>query len=109
MEKTTQEKIDYIYDHIKKEEKMLFWKRFTKFLMYLFFIAYLAYFYFIWFEKLKNTIIDSVKPNINSDKLVEWLKNNSWEIFEKLKKYEILKKFYEKKKAEENNKIIEEY
>jgi hypothetical protein len=46
-EKTTQEKIDYIYDHIIKEEKMLFWKRFSKFLMYLFFIAYLAYFYFI--------------------------------------------------------------
>jgi ATP-dependent Lon protease len=53
---------------------MLFWKRFSKFLMYLFFIAYLAYFYFIWFDELKNKIIKAVKPNISSEKVVEWLK-----------------------------------
>ena len=105
MEKNTQEKIDYIYNHIRKEKKMLFWKRFTKFLMYLFFISYLVYFYFIWFEKLKNSIIEAIKPNINSEKIVEWLKDNSWEIIEKFKKSEILKKFYKKKKVDENNDV----
>ena len=100
MEKTTQEKIDYIYNHIKKEEKILFWRRFSKFLMYLFFIIYLIYFYLYWFEKLKNGIIEAVKPNINSEKIVDWLKENSWEILKKIKKSDILKKFYKKKEVE---------
>lgn len=105
--KTTQEKIDYIYDHIKKEEKTIFYRRVSKILMYLFFILYLAYFYFFWFENLKNKIIESVKPNINSENIVEWLKDNSWEIIEKIKKSDILKKFYENKKVEEKKE--EEY
>jgi len=75
MKKTTEEKIDYIYEHIKKEEKTIFWRRVFKIWMYLFFILYLAYFYFFWFENLKNKIIESVKPNINSENIVEWLKD----------------------------------
>lgn len=99
-EKTIEEKIDYIYNHIKKEEKILFWRRISKALMYLFFIVYLAYFYLYWFEKLKNTIIEAVKPNISSEKIVDWLKNNSSEIFEKIKKSELLKDFIKQKNKE---------
>jgi len=105
MQKTTEEKIDYIYEHIKKEEKTIFWRRVFKIWMYLFFILYLAYFYFFWFENLKNKIIESIKPNINSENIVEWLKDNSWEIIDKIKKSDILNKFYEKKKLEESNDI----
>ena len=100
MEKTTQEKIDYIYNHIKTERKLIYWRRIFKTLMYLFFIAYIAYFYLYWFAKLKNSIIEAVKPNINSEKIVDWLKENSWEILKKIKKSDILKKFYKKKEVE---------
>ena len=86
MEKTTQEKIDYIYNHIKTERKLIYWRRIFKTLMYLFFIAYIAYFYLYWFAKLKNSIIEAVKPNINSEKIVDWLKENFSEIKNKLLK-----------------------
>jgi len=82
---SAQEKIDYIYNHIKKEEKRLLFKRIYKFLVYLFFIWYILYFYLYWFEKLKNSIIQSIKPSINSDKIINWLEKNSWKIIEKIK------------------------
>ena len=102
MEKTTEEKIDYIYNHIKTERKFIYWRRIFKFLTYLFFIAYFTYFYLYWFEKLKNSVIEAVKPNINSEEVVKWLKNNSWEILEKIKNSEILKNFYKEKKENIN-------
>lgn len=102
MEKTTQEKIDYIYNHIKAERKLIYGKRIFKTFMYLFFISYIIYFYMYWFEKLTNKVIDAVKPNISSEKIVEWLKNNSWEILDKFKKSDILKKYYKNKKENIN-------
>jgi hypothetical protein len=102
MEKTTEEKIDYIYNHIKLERKFIYWKIILKTLMYLFFIAYIVYFYMYWFEKLTNKFISAVKPDISSEKIVEWLKNNSWDILDKIKKSDILKKFYKEKKENIN-------
>jgi predicted PurR-regulated permease PerM len=86
MEKTTQEKIDYIYNYIKREEKILLMRRLSKFFIYFIIMWYLVYFYLYWFEKLKNSIIKSIKPNINSENIIEWLKKNSSEIIEKFKK-----------------------
>lgn len=102
MEKTTEEKIDYIYNHIKTERKFIYWRRFFKFLMYLFFIAYLYYFYMYGFEKLKDSIMQSVKPNINSESIVEWLKDNSWDIIENIKKSDLIKKFVNENKDKIN-------
>ena len=102
MEKTTEEKIDYIYSHIKTERKFIYWRRIFKALMYLFFIAYIVYFYMYWFEKLTDKVINAVKPNISSEKIVEWLKSNSWDILEKLKKSDILKKFIKEKNIEKS-------
>ena len=74
MNKTTEEKIDYIYNHIKTERKFLYGRRIFKGLMFVFFMGYVYYFYMYGFEKLKNSIIESVKPEINSEKIVEWIK-----------------------------------
>jgi len=103
MEKTTEEKIDYIYNHIKTERKFILLRRIFKFLMYLFFIAYLVYFYMFWFSKLVQKVTEAVKPNISSEKIVEWLKNNSWEVYEKIKKSDILKNLIKSKKQENIN------
>ena len=102
MEKTTEEKIDYIYNHIRIERKFIYWRIIFKTLMYLFFIAYIVYFYLYWFEKLTNKVIEAVKPNISSEKLIEWLKENSWDILENIKKSDILKQFYKEKKENIN-------
>jgi len=102
MEKTTEEKIDYIYNHIRIERKFIYWRIIFKTLMYLFFIAYIVYFYLYWFEKLTNKVIEAVKPNISSEKIVEWLKNNSWDIIDKLKKSDLLKNFSKEKKENIN-------
>lgn len=103
MEKTTEEKIDYIYNHIKTERKFIYWRRIFKTLMYLFFIAYIIYFYMYWFNNLVNTVIEAVKPNISSEKIVEWLKDNSWDIIEQIKKSDLLKDFLKKEKASLDN------
>jgi len=103
MEKTTEEKIDYIYNHIKTERKFIYWRRIFKTLMYLFFIAYIIYFYMYWFNNLVNTVIEAVKPNISSEKIVEWLKDNSWDILEQIKKSDLLKDFLKKEKASLDN------
>lgn len=102
MEKTTEEKIDYIYNHIRIERKFIYWRIIFKTLMYLFFIAYIVYFYLYWFEKLTNKVIEAVKPNISSEKLIEWLKENSWDIIDKLKKSDLLKNFSKEKKENIN-------
>jgi len=83
--KTTEEKIDYIYNHIKTEKKFIYGRRIFKVMMYVFFIGYIVYFYMYWFDKLKDSVIQSVKPDVSSEKIVEWLKSSWWNLLEKAK------------------------
>ncbi len=83
--KTTEEKIDYIYNHIKTEEKFLYWRRIFKIVIYGVIFWYMYYFYAYWFNNLKNSIIKSMKPDISTESVVEWLKNSSDSILEKAK------------------------
>ena len=76
-ELTTQEKIDYIYDHIKTEKRLTYWRIFFKIVMYICIIGYMYYFYAYWFTKLVDKVTDSLTPTISSEWIVDSVKN-SW-------------------------------
>jgi len=102
--KTQEEKIDYIYNHIKIEKNFIYGRRIFKMIMYVFFIGYITYFYMYGFEKLKNSIIKSVKPDVSWEKIVEWLKSSWWNLLEKAKE------LYNKKSEIKNkDDILESY
>ncbi len=81
--KTTEEKIDYIYNHIRLERRMAFAKGLFKTIFYVGMIAYLAYFYLYGFEKLKSSIIEAVKPKISTEKVVKWIATGWSDLFDK--------------------------
>lgn len=74
-ELTTQEKIDYIYDSLKKQEKREKIKNIFKWWFRVFIIIYMLYFYLFWYEILINKIKQSIKININSENFIDELKN----------------------------------
>lgn len=74
-ELTTQEKIDYIYDSLKKQEKKEKIKNIFKWWFRVFIIIYMLYFYLFWYEILINKIKQSIKININSENFIDELKN----------------------------------
>ncbi|NVP17387.1 hypothetical protein HUU51_01590 [Candidatus Gracilibacteria bacterium] len=74
-ELTTQEKIDYIYDSIKKQEKKEKIKNIFKWGFRVFIIIYMLYFYLFGYEILINKIKQSIKININSENFIDELKN----------------------------------
>lgn len=75
-ELTTQEKIDYIYDSLRKQEKKERIKNIFKWWFRVFIIIYMLYFYLFWYEILINKIKQSIKININSENIVDTIKNN---------------------------------
>lgn len=74
---TTDEKIDYIYKHIRWERRQEFISRLTKWAIWISIISIAAYFYFIGYDKMKADIIESITPeipsieSINTDKILE--------------------------------------
>lgn len=74
-ELTTQEKIDYIFETIKKQEKREKVKNIFKWWFRLFMLLYIIYFYFFWYELLLNKMKQSLKINISSENLIQDLKN----------------------------------
>lgn len=74
-ELTTQEKIDYIYDSLRKQEKKERIKNIFKWWFRVFIIIYMLYFYLFWYEILINKIKQSIKININSENFIDELKN----------------------------------
>jgi len=75
--KTTEEKIDYIYNHIKTERKFLYWRRIFKFLLYAWILGYMYYFIMFGFNNLVDRVVESMKPDISTESLIDWVKN-SW-------------------------------
>jgi len=63
-ELTTQEKIDYIYESIKKQEKNEKLKNIIKWSFRGFIILYIIYFYLFGFKIFINSIKDSLKIEI---------------------------------------------
>lgn len=74
-ELNTEEKINYIYETLKKQEKREFYKNIIKWWFRLFIIIYMLYFYFFWYKIIINTIKDSLSLNINTENIFEWFKN----------------------------------
>ncbi|MDD3793579.1 MAG: hypothetical protein PHI37_02110 [Candidatus Gracilibacteria bacterium] len=74
-ELTTQEKIDYIFETIKKQEKREKVKNIFKWGFRLFMLLYIIYFYFFGYELLLNKMKQSLKINISSENLIQDLKN----------------------------------
>lgn len=82
---TTEEKIDYIYNSMKKsqtKESVRFW---IKIIFYILSLWYIAYFYFFGFAQLKQELMNSFKPDVSgtSDKVMESIKNSG--LLEKVK------------------------
>ncbi len=77
VEVTTSEKIDYIYDYIKKEEKKDRYKTIIKWFFRLFIIAYIFYVYlYLWpiardfYTKIfNNPLLNKTETNQNNE---EW-------------------------------------
>jgi len=85
MEKTTDEKIDYIYNNIKSEKRKWLFHLIIKIIIYWTIIGYCIYFYYWGFEKMKQDFVESIKPNINSEEVIDWLKKKSWDVIDKIK------------------------
>lgn len=76
IEPTTQEKIDYIYERMKKEEQRSKIKLFSRWMFRLMIIMYFVYLYNYTLPALKQSFYDAMTPNISIE--------NS-ETFEKIK------------------------
>ncbi len=80
---TTEEKIDYIFKTLHKQEKRELHKIIWKWLFRLFIVAYIVYFYMFWFDILINSINDKIKDSINvdmnidKDSIIEALKSKT--------------------------------
>ncbi len=75
---TTEQKIDYIYDTLKKQERNQKFRIAGKWIFRVFMIGYLVYFYQVTLPSLKAEVYDKLTPDISI-----W---NS-EIFDTAKKY----------------------
>lgn len=75
---TKEEKIDYIYETIKKQEKREFHRQIYKWIFRIFIILYLLYFYFFWLDKILNFIDNQIKEKLK----VEF---NSWDMLKNFK------------------------
>lgn len=68
------EKIDYIFETLKKQEKRHKWSIFYKIIFRLFIVLYILYFIFIWHKILLNKIDeymkDTFKVDINTESLI---------------------------------------
>lgn len=62
---STEEKIDFIYNELKKEKSHRTTRVVVKILFYMGIIAYGLYFYFIWFDKLVENLVEKVTPNLD--------------------------------------------
>lgn len=74
-ELTTQEKIDYIYDSLRKQEKREKIKNIFKWWFRAFIIIYMLYFYFFWFQLFLNSIKNSLKIDIGSENILNTIKD----------------------------------
>lgn len=74
-ELNTEEKINYIYETLKKQEKREFYKNIIKWTFRWFIVIYMLYFYFFWYKIIINSIKDSLSLNINTENIFEWFKN----------------------------------
>ncbi len=61
---TKEEKIDYIYDTIKKQEKREFHRQIFKWIFRIFIILYLLYFYFFWLDKILDFVDKQIKEKL---------------------------------------------
>lgn len=61
---TKEEKIDYIYETLKKQEKREFHRQIFKWIFRIFIILYLIYFYFFWLEKILKIIDTQIKEKL---------------------------------------------
>ncbi len=77
---TKEEKIDYIYETIKKQEKREFHRQIYKWLFRIFIILYLLYFYFFWLDKILNFIDTQIKEKlkieVDSSELIKKFKED---------------------------------
>jgi hypothetical protein len=63
---TIEEKIDYIYSRLKKQQKIELLETIVKWGMRIFIVTSLAYFFLVKLPILKDEIIDSITPEIPS-------------------------------------------
>lgn len=75
---TKEEKIDYIYETIKKQEKREFHRQIYKWIFRIFIILYLLYFYFFWLDKILNFIDTQIKEKLK-------IEFNSWDMLKNFK------------------------
>jgi hypothetical protein len=77
---TKEEKIDYIYETIKKQEKREFHRQIYKWIFRIFIILYLLYFYFFWLDKILNFIDTQIKEKlkieVDSSELIKKFKED---------------------------------
>lgn len=66
---TTEEKIDYIYKTLKKQESRLFWSAIFKWWFRLFVIIYILYAYYFILPWLIADIKENLKPKINTESI----------------------------------------
>ncbi|MDQ7009957.1 MAG: hypothetical protein Q9M94_06730 [Candidatus Gracilibacteria bacterium] len=84
-ELTTEEKIDYIYKNMKSEERWWYFRTFLKVLIYGTIIGYCVYFYYWGFENMKQDFIESIKPNINTEEVIDGIKEKSGNMLKRVK------------------------
>jgi len=82
---TTEEKIDYIYESIKRQEKREFYKSLFKWVFRLALIGYFVFFYYYMLPWLIENIKSSIKPSIES--------LNPWVNMDNINRDELLNKF----------------
>lgn len=75
---TKEEKIDYIFETIKKQEKREVHRQIFKWIFRIFIISYLLYFYFFWLDKILNFIDTQIKEKLK-------IEVDSWELIKKFK------------------------
>jgi len=61
---TTDEKIDYIYKRLKRDDKRAAIKETIKWVFRLTIVCFIIYFYLIGFQKLREEMIQSITPGI---------------------------------------------
>jgi hypothetical protein len=70
---------------MRSEERWWYFRTFVKVIIYGTIIWYCVYFYYWGFDNMKQEFIESIKPNINSEEVIDWLKEKSWEMIDKFK------------------------
>ena len=62
---STDEKIDYIYNRLRRDDKRAQTKEIIKWVFRLSIVCFVIYFYLIGFQKLRDEIIQFMKPDIS--------------------------------------------